>query len=83
VGVKPELETARARPGVPLTVPTLLALATWALALSHWRAGPRLVNDPVAGELRQFRSLTDPEARARAIFRLISFKEPFPCEPSS
>ena len=83
VDVKPELETTRARPALPLTVPTLLALAAWGFALCHWRVGPppspglpRAVNDPVAGELRQFRTLTEPGERVRAIARLGPIRDP-------
>ena len=80
---EPEPGAPRTRPALSLTVPFLLALAVWGLSHWHHRGAPprapshlRMEENPVAVELRRFRTLSGPKERVQAIARIGPVRDP-------
>jgi hypothetical protein len=76
VDAEPEPRTDRGRPALPLAVPLLLALTAWGFALCPRGSNPPCVEDPLVGELRRFRVLTEPAERVQVITRLGPVRDP-------
>lgn len=67
----PDSTPARRQPALPLSVALALALAVWGFAAWEWSRP-----EPVAAELRHFRTLTDDGERMEAIERFGRRRDP-------